>query len=238
MNGKIRCSVAMATYNGEAYIAEQMESILKNMEDNDELVISDDGSTDDTRRIIQDYIQTDSRIRLVDGPKRGVISNFENALKHVIGEVVFLCDQDDIWADDKIEKVLSAMNEGVTLVMHDAEVFQDDKVIYSSFIQHRVSKLGLIKNIIKNSYIGCCMAFKRELLDYVLPFPKRICMHDQWIGLVNEMYGKSCLLEDKLLRYRRHGNNASSMTGQKFTKQIQDRIFMILSILQLRLKRK
>lgn len=235
MNKKIRCSIAMATYNGELYIAEQIDSVLKNMEENDELIISDDGSSDNTREIVRTYIRNDRRISLIEGPRKGVICNFENALKHTNGEIVFLCDQDDVWADDKMEKVLAAMDNGVALVLHDAVVFQDDKIIYPSFMQHRGSKQGVVNNIIKNSYIGCCMAFKREILDYALPFPKKICMHDQWLGLTGEIYGKSCFIEDKLLRYRRHGNNASSMTGQKIIKKIQDRFFMVVGILSLQL---
>lgn len=238
MSKKVRCSVAMATYNGELYIAEQIESVLKNIGENDELIISDDGSSDKTREIIETYMKNDSRIQLIEGPRKGVVSNFENALKHTAGEVVFLCDQDDIWADNKVQKVLNAMDNDVTVVLHDAEVFQEEEVICPSFMQHRGSGKGVFHNLVKNSYIGCCMAIRRELLEYVLPFPKKICMHDQWIGLVSELYGESRFIEDRLLRYRRHGNNTSSMTGQKTSKKIQDRVFMIMSLLQLRFKRR
>ena len=234
----VRCSVAMASYNGELYIAEQIESVLKNIGKKDELIISDDGSSDKTREIIQTYMAKDSRIQLIDGPRRGVVKNFENALKHTTGEVVFLCDQDDVWTDNKVQKVLDAMNSGVTLVLHDAEVFQGEEVVYPSFMQHRGSRRGVFQNILKNSYIGCCMAIKRELLEYAIPFPQKICMHDQWIGLISEIYGKSCFIDDRLLRYRRHGKNASSMTGQKTSKKIQDRVFLVLSLLELRFKRK
>ena len=191
---QVRCSVAMASYNGELYIAEQIESVLKNMEENDELIISDDGSSDKTRDIIEDYMKRDSRIQLIEGPRKGVVPNFENVIKHTTGEVIFLCDQDDIWMENKVKKVLDAMACDVTVVLHDAEVFQGEEVLCPSFMQHRGSGIGIVHNLVKNSYIGCCMAVKRELLEYVLPFPKRICMHDQWIGLVSEMYGKSCII--------------------------------------------
>lgn len=233
MENTIRCSVVMASYNGEQYITKQIETVLHNLSENDELIISDDGSKDATRTIVQSFMDVDKRIRLIEGPRKGVICNFESALKYARGRYIFLCDQDDVWLECKVEKVLSAMADDVTLVLHDAEVIQNGRILYPSFMQHRGSKLGFINNIIKNSYLGCCMAFKREMLEYILPFPKRICMHDQWIGLVNELHGKSVMLPEVLFQYRRHDNNVSPMTKQKFSKQVQDRVFMIGSILQM-----
>ncbi len=232
MNDRIRCSVVMATYNGELYVSEQIESVLKNMKENDELIISDDGSSDNTKTIVRSYMSCNKNIKLIEGPKGGVTRNFENALKHVQGEVIFLCDQDDIWATNKIETVLSAMQGDITLVMHDAVVIQGEKVIYPSFMQHRGSKLGLVNNLIKNSYIGCCMAFKRELLDYILPFPEKICMHDQWIGLISERYGRSKCLSDKLIQYRRHENNASTMTGYSILRKLKNRSNMVVALMK------
>lgn len=237
MDKKIRCSVVMAAYNGERYIEEQIDSILKNFNENDELIISDDGSSDKTREIIKNYVGKDKRISFLEGPHKGVISNFENALKQAKGEILFLCDQDDIWSDNKIDKVLSVMDEYVTLVMHDAVVFQADKVLYPSFMAHRGSKPGWIHNIFKNSYIGCCIAFKRELLEFVLPFPKNICMHDQWIGLVSEMCGKNIFIPDKLISYRRHENNASTMSGLSVVRKIQNRINMLIALIRCRNER-
>ena len=95
----------MAAYNGELYIAQQLDSILNNIKINDEVIISDDGSSDRTREIIRDYIVKDNRIKLVDGPQKGVVKNFENALEYANGEIIFLCDQDDVWKDNKIEKL-------------------------------------------------------------------------------------------------------------------------------------
>lgn len=231
MNIRPRCSIAMASYNGEMYISEQIDSILKNMKENDELIISDDGSSDNTRLIIQDYLQRDRRITFVNGPQKGLIKNFENALKYARGEVVFLCDQDDVWGEDKIERILAVINEDITLVLHDAVVFDGEEVIHSSFMQHRKSKSGLFNNIIKNSYIGCCMAFRREILNYALPFPNNICMHDQWIGLVSELYGKNKHIEDRLLHYRRHGSNVSSMVGESIIKKIKNRCNMVIALI-------
>lgn len=230
MDEEIRCSVVMATYNGELYIAQQIESVLNNMSINDELIISDDGSTDDTRKIVQKYMENDKRIQLIDGPRKGAIKNFEKALQNVKGSVVFLCDQDDVWAEDKIEIVLSILQGNVSLVMHDATVIEEGNVGFPSFMRYRGSKRGFCHNLLKNSYIGCCMAFRRELLNYILPFPENICMHDQWIGLINELIGESRFVEDKLIQYRRHGNNASPMTGTSMKEKIKNRWNMLIAI--------
>ena len=102
---KKRVSVAMAAYNGLPYIREQVTSILKNLTAEDELVISDDGSTDKTPEFLAEIAKEDARVRVVQGPGSGIKKNFENALKHCRGNYIFLADQDDIWADDKVETV-------------------------------------------------------------------------------------------------------------------------------------
>lgn len=124
---KKRVSVAMAAYNGLPYIREQVISILKNLTAEDELVISDDGSTDKTPEFLAEIAKEDARVRVVQGPGSGIKKNFENALKHCRGNYIFLADQDDIWADDKVEKMLGVFEaKGVSLVMHDAVVVNED----------------------------------------------------------------------------------------------------------------
>ena len=101
------------------------------------------------------------------GLKGGVKQNFANAISKCRGNYIFLADQDDIWKENKVERVLQEFNkdEKITLVIHDAEVFNSDnkEVILDSFFDFRHSKNGIIKNIWKNSYIGCCIAFKSSL---------------------------------------------------------------------------
>ena len=143
------------------------------------------------------------------GLKGGVKQNFANAISKCRGNYIFLADQDDIWKENKVERVLQEFNkdEKITLVIHDAEVFNSDnkEVILDSFFDFRHSKNGIIKNIWKNSYIGCCIAFKSSLKKYILPIPNDIEMHDQWIGIINELKcGSSVFLKENLIRYRRH----------------------------------
>lgn len=222
-----RISVAMVTYNGEKYIKEQIQSILPAMGENDELVISDDGSKDKTKEYIRDLMKTDSRIRLTEGPGLGVKRNVDCVLRACRGEYIFLADQDDIWMPEKIERVLWAFEkENCSLVVHDAVVTKEDAktVILESFYSMKGSGAGAVKNIWRNTYMGCCMAFKRELLSAVLPIPDTIEMHDQWIGVINDlMKKKSCFIPDKLLIYRRHGNNESAMTHYGLARMLTNR---------------
>lgn len=227
MENKIKCSVAMATYNGEKYIKEQIDSILLNLDQNDELIISDDGSTDKTVSIIQNY--NDSRIKVIKGPKMGIKQNFANAIKNCNGKYIFLSDQDDIWDKNKKKKVLETFDKyNCTLVVHDCEVINNDhEILESSFFKLRNSKKGIIKNIIKNSYIGCCMCFDSKIRNKILPIPNDIEMHDQWIGIIAEKYGESIFIKDKLIQYRRHDNNASGMKHHPLNIMIKNRLSLI-----------
>lgn len=235
----IECSIAMATYNGEKYIKEQIQSILKNMKENDELVISDDGSVDRTIEIIKAF--QDNRIKLITGPKEGIKKNFQNAIKACEGKYIFLSDQDDVWEENKMEEVLNAFKtNNCTLVIHDAEVVDGKlKSINKSFFEYRGSGPGILKNIYKNTYIGCCMAFNRKIMENILPIPDDIEMHDQWIGIVNDiMYKKSFFLNENLIKYRRHNNNMSKLKHYGFIKMLKNRIILIKSLLKMYCRKK
>lgn len=221
-------SVAMATFNGEKYIKEQLESILIQLNDNDEIIISDDGSTDNTIKIINSF--NDKRIKIINGPKMGVKQNFANAIKHCSGKYIFLSDQDDIWCNNKLNTILNTFNTTNTnCIIHDCIVFNniDNSILYDSFFKLRNSKKGIIKNIIKNSYIGCCMAFDSSLKKYILPIPDDIYMHDQWIGLQAEKHGSVMFIQDKLIKYRRHEGNTTSMKHNSIFKMIKYRLSII-----------
>lgn len=221
-----KVSVAMATYNGEKYIKEQLETILNQLHADDEIIISDDGSVDRTIDIINSF--NDNRIKIIDGPKCGVKKNFENAIKNSKGEYIFLADQDDIWLPDKISVCLEELENGFLLVMHDAYIVNEYlEVDNESFFQYRGSKKGVIKNIIKNSYIGCCMAFNQKLVSTILPIPDDIEMHDQWIGILANYKEKVKLIEKRLIKYRRHSNNTSSFKHYPLMKMLKNRFNLI-----------
>ena len=231
---KIINSVAMATYNGEKYIKEQIDSILDNMSDNDELVISDDGSTDKTIQIIKNFQKKDERIKLFDGPRKGVKQNFMNAIMNTNGKYVFLSDQDDYWEKDKIKKIDKIFEENIcNVIVHNAYIADEKLNVYKkTFFEFRNSGTGKIRNIYKNSYIGCCMAFKKELIDKIVPIPDNIEMHDQWIGMLGEKYGKNIFISECLIKYRRHGNNVTKMYHNPIPIMIKNRFNLIKELIK------
>lgn len=227
-------SVCIATYNGEKYIKEQLKSVLLQLSVNDEVVVSDDGSNDNTVELIQSF--SDSRIKLLLKNRfSSPVRNFENALKHAKGDYIFLCDQDDIWFPGKVKTMLSYLKQ-YDLVVSDCKVVDADlNVISESFFSGRLSGKGFWKNLIKNTYLGCCMAFRNEVLHYVLPFPDKIAMHDIWIGLSVEMHGLSTFLPNQLMLYRRHGANASfggDKSKYSLAYKIKYRFYMIVYLLK------
>lgn len=231
-NPDIRISVAMATYNGEKYLSEQLESILRCLDANDEIVISDDGSSDNTISIIEQYAERDKRIKLFDGPHAGVVKNFGNALANCRGSYIFLSDQDDVWHKDKVEVVLPQLTENI-LVCHNADIFNSITGEYEGDIQSKIGKkTSVSKNIIKNSFIGCCMAFRRELSEYATPFPdeRSIHIHDWWLGLIALKVGNVRFEEKSLIDYRIHESNTLGLKKTTFGFKIKKRINMIRAL--------
>ncbi len=226
-------SVAMAVYNGQQYIKEQVDSILKQLEEKDELVISLDPSTDQTEDILKSY--KDSRMKVLNGPGQGLLKNFENAISNCKNDYIFLSDQDDIWLDGKVDQVSKELDKGYMVVLHDAKIVDEHlNEVAPSFLEHRKSRTGMTKNIIKNSYIGCCMAFRKELKDSILPFPSNIPMHDQWIGLVGEKKGSNKIVKEPLILYRRHEDNVSDMQHSGVIQMIKWRFAILSAILKVR----
>ncbi len=203
-------SVALAAYKGEKYIEEQLLSILPQLSASDEVIVSDDRPGGATERIVKRIMADDPRVVYVEGKGRGVVQNFVNAIRYCRGDKIFLCDQDDVWLPNKVSAVMEAFDEGATLVLHNAYVTDKDLNITDySFFEKRGSKKGFWRNIIKNSYMGCCMAFDRKLLKKIMPIPRYIPMHDQWIGLMGEKYGKVKFIDTPLIYYRVHGGNVT-----------------------------
>lgn len=206
-------SVCMATFNGGKFIREQLESILSQLPPDAEIIIADDGSTDDTLLVVDSL--NESRIRVLPAERHlGVIYNFERALRASKGEIVFLADQDDVWLPGKVEMCLAALNEA-DLVMHDAFLLGLSDAFESAWGRNgklsdiRAYKSGVVANWWKNSFTGCCMAFRRNVLDKALPFPKNLPMHDQWLGLVAEKNFKVKFIDEPLVDYRQHSSNAT-----------------------------
>jgi glycosyltransferase involved in cell wall biosynthesis len=206
-------SVCMATYNGGRWIREQLASILRQLGPGDEVVVSDDGSTDDTLAVVASF--GDPRVRVLAGNFRSPVRNFENALRHAHGEILALSDQDDVWLDGRVDLLrerFAAPPAPVFLVALDAVVTDERGAVTDPSLFRRIGAgPGLLKNVYDNTYVGCCLAFTRALLGIALPFPANLPMHDMWLGLLAERFGEVEFVHVPLLAYRRHGANATTM---------------------------
>ena len=211
-------SVCIATYNGERFIREQIDSILRQLSSDDEIIVSDDGSTDDTISIINSI--DDKRIRIIEGPrKHSPTLNFERAMKEAKGDYIFLADQDDVWKPNKVEVCIKWL-QNYDCVVSDAEVTDSNlNPLYPSLYSIMQVRQGRIYNTVwKNGYTGCCMAFRHEVLNASLPFPKDIPMHDIWIGNVAAYKYNMKFIPDKLIMFRRHNETIScNGKGSKYS---------------------
>ncbi len=203
------------------------------LDTNDELVVSDDRSCDRSLEILDAF--NDPRIRIIEGAGRGIVANFGNALDNCRGEYIFLSDQDDVWHSNKVRVMKHYLEMYDMVVSNCAIVGEDNHLQGKLFFEINGSATGFINNLIRNSYMGCCMAFRRRLLAKALPFPKNIPMHDQWLGLVAELYFKPKFIDQVLVYHRRHGSNAST-TGTKsvlgYSRRMSDRFHIIRNLVK------
>lgn len=214
-----KIDVLLATYNGEKYLKEQIDSILEQTYKNIRLIISDDCSKDRTPEILKEYQQKDDRIELhIQKSNLGVVKNIEFLLKQVKSPYYMLADQDDYWLPEKVEKSLEKLKkENVDLVFGDLEVVDKDlKTMYSSFNDYMLLTRKINKyidsykvNYLYNCVTGCTVLAKKETIEKILPLPtnsKRL-IHDHWIGLMVALNGKLVYMPEKYIKYRQHGNN-------------------------------
>lgn len=235
----MRVSVALAYYYGGDYIREQIESVLCQLKDEDELIVSVDAAEEDAMSYLTGLSCQDHRVHLIEGPKAGVVKNFEYAILHCNGDIIFLADQDDIWMEDKVETIkkyfeitsLQAILHNATLVDENGDSMGED------LFSLRHSNKGLLKNFIRNSYVGCCMAFRRELVPLICPIPDHMYMHDYWIGTIAEVSGGVGLIKRPLIKYRRHSANVTQMEHGTWQEMVKKR-FNILRCMPLLLIRK
>lgn len=221
MNSSGAISVCLASWNGEQYIREQIDSILSQLREGDELLVSDDGSTDTTPDILRSY---GSSIRVVGTARAGgVVPNFERVLAEARGGIVVLSDQDDVWLEGRLDLVRERLGH-VELLMMNGEVVDADLrslgVDVHGFVRFRP---GFLKTFVSNRYVGCCMAFRRELLAVALPFPAGIQIHDWYIALVGELLFSCESRKERTILFRRHGRNDST-TGLPSPRPIWKRV--------------
>lgn len=213
-------SVCIATYNGALYIKEQLDSILTQLGEEDEVIISDDASSDETLAEVESF--NDKRIRVLHHTPYAqsrfsvdkTTHNFENALREAKGDYIFLSDQDDIWLPNKVSVTLDAL-QTADLVVHDCQMVSTKRQpILPSYFKYIRVHTGALQNAIRCTYLGCCMAFRKEVLSLALPFPATCVAHDQWIGIIAAIKFKTILIHQPLILYRRHSKTQTQCGGK------------------------
>jgi glycosyltransferase involved in cell wall biosynthesis len=232
----MKISVCLATYNGARFILRQLDSVICQLKESDQVIVVDDRSKDETVQLIKNKYSNRVEVHVND-QNMGAIKSFEKAIAMAEGDIIFLCDQDDIWEMNKVDKVLKAFREqNADLVVHDAYVVDGDlRVLNPSWNEYNRNNVRqkLIGNVIKNGFTGAMMAFKKELVAMILPFPESIEMHDQWIALVCMLEKRKIVsIDEPLMKYVRHGGNVTGMRKRTITEQIKGRAGTISAILQ------
>lgn len=226
-------SVAMATYNGLRWLQPQIDSILSNLRAGDELVIVDDASSDGTwERLLE---LDDPRVRPVRNEANcGVRATFERALSLTRHDIVFLADQDDVWEPGKRDAFVAEFlaDQDCTIVISDSRVIDGDgRITLDSFMATKGGFAGSpVATILRNRYLGCAMAVRRRVVRAALPIPAKVPQHDIWIGLVASVLGRPRYLARPLLRYRRHGGNASPFRSQSIGRMLRWRVDLVTAL--------
>ncbi len=229
-------SVCLATFNGARYVREQIETIVEQLDAGDELVVSDDSSTDDTVAIVLSF--GDARIRVLEGTGfRSPLRNFENAIRHARGETIVLADQDDVWLPNKlplVRELFAVETARPYLVVLDARIVDEDERELHPSVQAKLhAGPGFLRNIWTNRYLGCCMAFSRDLLDVALPFPPGVGMHDIWLGQLCERVGTTAFVPVTTMLYRRHAANTTGFEIRlQPVQQIRRRAHLVWELLR------
>lgn len=239
----MKSSICIATYNGEQFIKEQIVSILNQIDLDDEIIVIDDCSKDNTVNILKSF--NDPRINIyINEVNKGHIFSFEKSISLAKNEIIFMSDQDDIWLANRYLLLKSELNKKNVLLVSSNSSFIDSKGNILNMELIRLQKEDSSKyllNIIniflgKAGYYGCCMVFKKELVKSILPFPSFIESHDLWIAMVANYKKSNIHLDFDTLARRVHGNNVS-IVKRSFYKKIISRIIFIRSLTNLIIKR-
>ena len=217
MNHKALVSIALCTYNGEAYLREQLESIVNQSYSQLELIAIDDCSTDNTLSILKEYEANYPFIQVFENPENlGYIRNFEKALRLCSGEFIALSDQDDIWDLHKIEKQIKAIGNHL-MIYHDSEFIDENGQLLNK-------KMSDIMNLYRgdqpeaflffNCISGHSVFMKKALRDELLPFPNAY-YHDWWMGYVATNLGSIDCIDEPLVKYRQHQTADTNILKRK-----------------------
>ena len=227
-------SIAMATYNGERFLREQLDSILAQTVTDWELHICDDCSTDSTFSILEEYASNDKRIHVhLNECNLGFKKNFERAISFCTGEYIALSDQDDVWVENHLEVLFKNLDER-SLVCSNSEFidvhgFRTGDYSYPKdfFLSDDINQ-QFFQVLHINPAQGCTMLFPSSFRESFLPFPDSVKYHDYWIAIIASLQGGIKYLPNILVLYRRHGRNVSSVNS----KSLLERAFTDFSVIQ------
>ena len=231
-----RISVALCTYNGERFIAQQIESILAQSMPVDEIVLGDDASSDNTVQIVEERVagtNIDLMVRR-HNPGLGVRSNFADAISATTGDVIILCDQDDVWHQDKVEKLVETLDDK-ELVHSDARLVDAEGNPKGSALLEELNvsaweKRNLVDGdalavlLKRNLVTGATAAVKGEFARSIMPVPDG-WIHDEWLGFIAAFDCQLVLLPEALTDYRQHENNQIGAKKEPLFVQINRKEF-------------
>lgn len=224
-----KVEILLSTFNGEHYLSEQLRSIEKQLFTEWLLIARDDGSTDSSLEILNEFAQRfPDKMRIIDGRGKhlGACGSFSYLMTQTTADYVMFCDQDDVWLPDKIGRTLSCMNELIAekgpetpLLVHCDMIVTDEKLkrLSNSFWSYRGIKYRnaarFNRQLISNAVTGCAMMINRSLLETATPIPDMAMVHDWWIAQVAAAFGQVRSIPDPMMLYRQHGKNRIGARG-------------------------
>lgn len=232
----ISFSVLICTYNGENYIEEQINSILSQGVEYEDIIISDDGSTDNTLTIVHDVFSKHSvNYRVLEGPKSGVLQNFLNGIKNSSSDYLFISDQDDVWHKNRVKNFQKRFKKSTEphLIYSDARVVDKDlKVISESFIQYQRLRPNIIDDdsiLLTNCVQGASCAINFSLIKKVAELESnllsKIIIHDWLFVLIAKYYGKIDFINIATIDYRQHNKNLIGAHRASYPRKLYSKIF-------------
>ena len=240
--GRPPVSVAMATYNGAGFVAEQVDSILAQLGPDDELVVVDDASTDDTVGVLRSL--ADDRVRLVESPvNRGYVATFEQALLGCRHDLLLLADQDDVWPEGRVDALVAGL-ERADVVAGNVALLGSGRPLTSPFgaegwvlraddsTRHARNVGGVLAGM--RPYYGCAMGMRRAALETALPFPSFLVeSHDLWLALVGNLRRSTVHVDDVVVLRRVHDSNETPDRPRGVVPALRSRLMLLRSVVEI-----
>jgi glycosyltransferase involved in cell wall biosynthesis len=225
-------SIALCTYNGEKYLKEQLDSLLAQTYQNLEIIIVDDGSTDNTYRMITDFAEKDKRIQYSQNASNlGYNKNFEKTISLTKGDFIAICDQDDIWEPDKIQVLLDNIGNNWLVISNSVLIDENGKLLDKELLKSFNFFTGLdFRGILLDNFVtGHTCLMSREFLSHLFPFPA-LGYYDWWMGFIAIYHKKINYVGKVLTKYRLHENSVTQ-GNERLRKNFENTINMLNNFL-------